>query len=329
MKVTQRADGRFMLKVTKDGKTKYLYGKSDKDVMAKYVEFQTTSISNDKLTLKELSDLWLKSTQTKNAPSSVKNNISILNNHILPEYSGFQVAKIKPIHVQDIINKITQEGKYNTAQKAYNILHSMFELAINNDYILKNPTRTVKIPKYEIETKEALTDQEKEIIENSTSKYRDFFTFLLYTGLRRGEICALTWDDIDFDNKKIVVSKSIDFSTSNQGALKSTKNYKPRNIPLLNKTADILASIPHTSQYVFTNQHGKRLTEVSLRRMLDSFKKDTGLNFSLHQLRHTFCTILYYSGISSKKAQQIMFHGRPTHISRKNWYLVCKVPISW
>ena len=50
------------------------------------------------------------------------------------------------------------------------------------------------------------------------------------------------------------------------------------------------------------------LSDIAIKRMLESFRKDTGLNFSLHQLRHTFCTILYYSGISSKKAQEIMGH---------------------
>ena len=147
------------------------------------------------------------------------------------------------------------------------------------------------------------------ILEKSENKYSDFFTLLLYSGLRKGEVTALTWDDIDFKNNIIKVNKSVTF-IHNQPQLKSTKNGKSRNIPMLDKTREILERRfnERHSKYVFYKKDYNMLSDIAIKRMLESFRKDTGLNFSLHQLRHTFCTILYYSGISSKKAQEIMGH---------------------
>lgn len=119
----------------------------------------------------------------------------------------------------------------------------------------------------------------------------------------------MTWDNIDFDKNLITVKNSASFIT-NQGTIKSTKNGDVRIIPMLDKTRKILECRKNIreSNYIFYKQDCNMLSDISIKRMLESFKKDTGLNFTLHQLRHTFCTMLYYSGISSKKAQQIMGH---------------------
>lgn len=131
--------------------------------------------------------------------------------------------------------------------------------------------------------------------------------FCYILGLRRGEIACLTWDDVDFAHNTITIDKACDYS-QNKPQIKSTKNGKARVIPILDIIRPILNSRfkESHSKYVFHKADNTILTESAIRRMLDIFKREVGFEFSLHQLRHTYCTMLYYSGVSSKKAQQLM-----------------------
>lgn len=253
--------------------------------------------------------MWFDLIQKKNSPATKKRNQGILDNYIYPELGHIPLKDLKAYHIQNMINKQLESGKTDTVRKTLQIIKSLLNLAIDNDFVAKNVANSIKIPTFRRKEKKPLSKEERLILENTTNKYRDFFVFLLYTGLRKGEITALTWDDINFDKNCIRVNKSASF-ISNKGTLKSTKNGDERIIPILNKTREILERRKDNKQskYIFCKKDGNMLSDIAIKRMLQSFRKDTGLEFTLHQLRHTFCTILYYSGISSKKAQQIMGH---------------------
>lgn len=313
-KYTKRSDGRYVASVTTDGKRKYIYAKSQKELDIKLTEIKSLchkglSLSNETITIKKLSNMWFDLIQKKNTLATQKRNRGILDNYICPQLGHIPLKDLKSYHIQNMINSLLENGKTDTVRKTLQILKSMLNLAVDNDFVIKNVATPVKIPTFRRKEKKILTKEERITVENSNNKYRDFFVFLLYTGLRKGEIATLTWEDVDLSKNLITVRNSASF-ISNQGAIKSTKNGDERNIPILNKTHEILERRKHTakSKYVFYKQDCNMLSDIAIKRMLESFKKDTGLNFTLHQLRHTFCTMLYYSGISSKKAQQIMGH---------------------
>lgn len=313
-KYTKRSDGRYVASITMNGKKKYIYARSQKELDIKLTEtkslcYKGISLSNETMTIKKLSDMWFDLIQKKNTPATQKRNRGILDNYICPQLGHIPLKDIKSYHIQNLINSQLETGKTDTVRKTLQIIKSILNLAVDNDFIVKNVANPVKMPTFRRKDKKILSKEERAIIENSNNKYRDFFTFLLYTGLRKGEIAALTWDNIDFDKNLITVKNSASFIT-NQGTIKSTKNGDERIIPMLDKTRKILERRSHNSKskYIFYKQNLDMLSDIAIKRMLESFKKDTGLEFTLHQLRHTFCTMLYYSGISSKKAQQIMGH---------------------
>ena len=276
---------------------------------AKSLYYKGVSLFNEAITVKKLGNMWFDLIQKKNSPATKKRNQGILENYIYPELGHIPLKDLKAYHIQGMINNQLESGKTDTVRKTLQIIKAMLNLAVDNDFVTKNVANSIKMPTFRRKEKKSLSKEERFIIENSTNKYRDFFVFLLYTGLRKGEVTALTWDNIDFEKNRIIVNKSASF-ISNKGTLKSTKNGDERNIPILNKTREILErhKAEKQSKYVFCKKDKNMLSDVAIKRMLESFKKDTGLDFTLHQLRHTFCTILYYSGISSKKAQQIMGH---------------------
>lgn len=294
-------------------KRKYVYGKTKQELESKFLELKIlynkgTVIENDSMTIHQLGELWFKQTQFNNEESTKKRNRGILENYIYPNLGHIYVKNLKTHHVQAMIIDMLATKK-DTVRKTLQVIKSILNIAVNNDFVAKNVAQSIKIPTFKSQEKRPLSLEEQLKIENSTNKYKDFFVFLLYTGLRKGEIAALTWDDIDFKNNLIKVNKAISFDT-NKGTKKGTKTDANRIIPILDKIRPILETRANKkeSKYVFYKQDKDQLSDIAIKRMLESFKKETGVEFSLHQLRHTFCTMLYYSGISTKKAQQLMGH---------------------
>lgn len=310
MKITKRKDGRYTTSVQYNNRRKYFTGKDKKEVEARAIEYMSLhnkgiELSNEGVPFYVLCEEWYKLTQLKNAKSTQKRVRGLLDNYIIKELGDIPIKHIKAFHVQQMLNDI-QASHTDTTRKVFQITKSILNYAVNNDYCIKNVANACVINKYESKKRNILTKEKIYKLENSTNKYKDFFVFLLYTGLRRGEIAGLKWEDIDFKNNEIHVQRSMSF-LNNQGSLKSTKTGKNRIVPILDKTRQILER-QSKSTYVFNKQDGNHLTESAIDRMHESILKDTGLNFKLHELRHTFCTILYYAGVSSIQASEIMGH---------------------
>lgn len=313
MKITRRKDGRYTTSVQFNGKRKYFIGTDKDEVEAKAIEYvdlhnKGIELSGEGILVSKLADEWFNLYQRKNAESTQKRVQGILDNYIKKELGHIPLKYLKAHHVQKMLNEI-QESHTDTTRKVFQITKSILEFAVNNDYCVKNVAKSCTINHYKSGERKILTQDEINILENSRNKYKDFFVFILYTGLRRGEVAALKWNDIDLENKEIHVSKSMSF-LQNKGKLKSTKTNKVRTIPILDKTLKILKSRKKqtNSMYVFSKSDGSNLSESAIDRMHESILKDTGLNFKLHELRHTFCTILYYAGVSSIHAADIMGH---------------------
>lgn len=313
MKITKRKDGRYATSVQFNGKRKYFIGTDKNKVEAEAIEYVSLhnkgiELSGEGILISKLADEWFNLYQKKNAKSTQKRVRGILDNYIIKELGHIPLKYLKAHHVQKMLNDI-QESHTDTTRKVFQIMKAMLEFAVNNDYCVKNVAKACSIKKYESKKRDILSKEEIKLLESTDNKYKDFFVFLLYTGLRRGEIAGLKWSDINFKNKEIHVSRSMSFIT-NKGELKSTKTNKSRIVPILDKTQEILQRQKHNtnSLFVFSKADGSNLTESAIDRMHESILKSTGLNFRLHELRHTFCTILYYSGVSSIQASQIMGH---------------------
>ena len=131
--------------------------------------------------------------------------------------------------------------------------------------------------------------------------------------MRREEITALTLNDIDLNNKTISINKAVSFA-SNQPKIKETKNKKSRIVPILDLIYDdvkkcINEAKENNYNYLFVKQtDNKMLTQEAIRCMTASICKDLGFTFTPHQLRHSYCTMLYYSGIKIKETQNLMGH---------------------
>jgi integrase len=142
-----------------------------------------------------------------------------------------------------------------------------------------------------------------------------------YAGLRRGELVVLRWRDIDFVGRKIVVRRALSADTE----LRSTKSRRAREVPLPAQAAGALDRLSRRGEftgpddYVFANRFGRRLDPSALRRRFERARDAAGLEpLRLHDLRHTYGSLLVAGGIDLSSVKAAMGH---SHLSTTERYL--------
>lgn len=342
-KYKKRDDGRFTATITigkkPDGspKRKFVYAYSqaelDKKITELKINFYKGTLADDTMTFEEWSEMWSEVTMKNKAYGTKKENSYLLNKHINPNIGHMKLKDIKPLHIKEIITTMQDNGITETTNKVLKLIRRIFKDAIANDIVYKNPAENIKKIKYAKNEKKPLTAYEDSLLlqVGKQHKYGLFMLIMRYAGLRREEVVALTKDDIDFKNKFILVNKAVTFQ-HNQPVLKTTKNKKSRKVDLPDILVPLLKKHIANSEYYLFTKCGKPneiASESALKCWLDSFLYACNLlheaqqkninpdfklddtnkfKFTFHQLRHSYCTMLYYAGVKIKKAQELMGH---------------------
>ena len=255
------------------------------------------------------------------------------------DYKGGLLAKTKlndilPSHIQPAINELYKKnpstGKTTakkTLQRYIRALSNVFEFARKERaYNFCNPCEDLKIPKNSVaKTRTSINKHTIQLILTTEHRAKLPACIMLLAGLRRGELTALTWFDIDFKNKIINVNKSYDFK---QCELKETKTKAGmRKIPMNDFLCNLLLEAKKNSKgsYIVQKVYGGRMTETAWKRLFESYMEalrvadgadESSLcfadecfeEFTAHQLRHTYCSMLQWSGVDIKTAQELMGH---------------------
>lgn len=341
----QRADGRYMVRVyigLKDGKRtyKYAYGKNQKEADIKAEKIKASlrkgvdvSASND--SFKVWAEYWLASKRhevSTDRHSSLQTRSAVW----IDALGNAQITQIKPFELQTILfsiaakNPNTNEPMAKKTIRGYiQVIKSIFDFARENRIIEYNPALNLKLPQTAKETvkRRALTAEERKRVREFEHRAKPSAMLMMMSGLRRGEATALQWNDIDFKNNKISVTKSYDFKTKE---FKAPKNGKARVVDVPRMLIDYLKTLPKISPFVLTNARGSMMTADSWKRLYQSYMLDLNIKygfngsinkhannvdvpmviatFTPHELRHTFCTIMFESGIDAMTAKEQMGH---------------------
>ncbi|MDD5203022.1 MAG: site-specific integrase, partial [Sulfurimonas sp.] len=165
---------------------------------------------------------------------------SSVKNHILPHFSDKLVIHIKPIEIKKFQDAMVEKGlKKESVQLARILLKEVFDLAILSETIAINPVTMVGMPKinYKKEKQKPFTMDEIDLIlSTATGQLKNFLGLSFFTGMRSGELLALSWSDIDLVSDTISIDKTIAQGIINSAKTKSSE----RDIEILPKAKEFL-----------------------------------------------------------------------------------------
>lgn len=344
--ISQRKDGiwtgRVYLGRSLDGKQKVkaVYGKTEKEVKRRIKEVKEELMKNDsiffsRLLFSELLINWIHSVKKYELKPSSFDRLEItVNNNILPYLGHLHLSDIKPFDIQQFINQLTEKGySYSTIKKAYNAINASLKMALEMDYIKKNPCTGIRLPKQIKREKsdiEFFKDEEvEEIVTSAIYQYKTgrymykhgyAIIILLNTGMRVGELLALKWHNVDFEERQIYIEETrgqiIDRTESEHRYTvidRSTKTQSScRYVPINAKTEEALLyfkRLGYNSTYVMANSDNSVITYRNLFRVLSNILEANNITHgSLHTLRHTFATRLFRNGVDIKVISELLGH---------------------
>lgn len=307
---TPRPDGRFATSVHvgegNNKKLKIIYGKSQKELKDKVADIKKAGVK-EVHNFKVLLDEWLKEKEKTVRFTTFENYVLFAKK--LYRFYDENVLAIIPAELQKLINSMHASGYSKSSLKHTRfVFSSVIDHAISKNIKVVNFSKQVKLPKdAAVQDRKPLTEEEFEIVINSIALPFGLFAFLgMFTGLRRGELLALKWNDIDFEKQIISISKSVNLKNRSEISIPKTKS-SIRVVPIMNNVADVLLKNKQNNDY-FVFGGKTPLTLSMFRRRWDKYLKSAGLAITPHQLRHSYATILYKAKIDPKTAQGLLGH---------------------
>lgn len=251
-------------------------------------------------------------------PSTYVSYEGILRLHLIPAFGELSLNRITGAHIQSFLaKKVSSEGL--TPKSVVNILvplKEMFKHAIHWGYLRHDPTRAIRRPRVEREEMDFLNIEEIALFLNHVRPdcYSLFLTAIL-TGMRRGELLALQWGDIDWHSSQICVRRSL-----YKGAFVSPKSQNGvRRIimsPTLQRSLEQhrLLGVRSESDLVFCGGDGHPLDPDNfVKREFHPALVRAGLRrIRFHDLRHTFASLLIANGENIKFVQYQLGHASAT-----------------
>ena len=318
--IRQRSDGKWELRITIgkkiDGKPirKSLYGDKQSDVKLKYKEYlKNTEMPVDKTaTVKEWALFWLEVyKKDKISYKGYYNYTLYINKHIIPEIGHLSLEQVRPAHIQKLFQE-KQHFSYSAKNHVRMILRSMFKSAVKNNLCKSNPTEDIVIQR-KVQSSPAIFTAEdiSDILEAAkTHKYGFYVQALLYSGMRIGELLALRWRDIDFDNDTIHIHSALARS-ENGNAIKSTKTGRERYIGINENFKEILTAQHENAaeEFIVSTKNNSFVTLPQFNSRYRKFFKDNNLRYlSPHKCRHTYATFLIKGGVDLRTVQTLLGH---------------------
>lgn len=275
-----------------------------KRVTIGYFENKTTAMEalgkhiynpNEKLTFGNVYEMWSKKHFEKVSPDRArdikyryKNHIHILEKDCISE--------ITLQRLQSFIDKLELSSGSVSSIKA--ILNMVFDYAVKNDFISKNPVKFVELKKYKkVQIKKEITDIELQLLwDNLDIYYADVILILIYTGMRVSEFINLRKDDINLSKNVIYISKS----KTEAGV---------RNIPIHNKILPLLINKMKNSKDYLLTINNRKISYSFFRKNFNFVFSTLGMYpHTPHECRHTTATLLSNAGANPISIAKIMGH---------------------
>lgn len=284
-------------------------------------------------------DYWFENYVEKKLKYNTQLNYkNVITKYVKPEIGKYQLQSIGPAKLQELVNKLPSGFGKNLSKHSveiiFTVLKGAFKRAVFPWQLLnRNPMDYVEMPAFESKPKQSrddmkiiTMDQYIKILENTppANSFHVPLVIAFHTGLRRGEVCGLTWDDISFSDQTLSVVRIMlqDKNGIQIGTPKTQASY--RTISIDDMLVDELKKAKkrqmenrlrygkhyYESNFVCTKENGEPVTPNSIKWSASKIKKDLNIEFNFHSLRHTHATMLLEDGVKPKIVQERLGHSR-------------------
>ena len=340
--IRQRPDGRWEGRITVvdpltgQKRRRSVYGDTQSAVRKEMTSIiksvdDGTYIEPSKMTVKQWLDAWMeKYCKPALKPLTYETYQITIRKHITPYIGNMKLQAVRGVHIQDIYNKMTDEGlNGKTVKNTSVLLHKAFGMALKQGYMTTNPVDATELPRVVKKEIVPLSDEEIPLFLTAIndSEYKNAFALSLFTGMRLGEVLGLSWGQVDFKKKEIIVNQQL--QKGKTGACEYyiapyTKNSKPRTIKPPPIAFDYLKdeqakqigyrlragkAWTNPDNLVFTNPLGEHLAFKTYYTRFKKIGASIGRpDLRPHDLRHTFATMSIALGIDDKAVSELLGH---------------------
>ena len=333
----------------------------------------------DRMSFRDLAEKWYQTYANQNISLSIREGYHrMLENLIYPAIGTMPITKIKPLNLQEIYDGLLGKGRSaSTIRNYHKVISSIFKAAYNWNLIEMNPCDRVVLPKITqrynytiwspeqvqlffdaLKTEYTIKYKERHRTDGSgneyavaaydvnrsvSSMYIALYTLLLYTSARRGEVCALTWNDVDFEAHEINIDKAVS-NTHHGQIIKGTKTAAgTRRIYVQDQVLDALRTWKEDQQelslqlgsmwqgysgddydmnYIFIQKDSGKMIYIDtigqkfhdiINAYNETAPKEKQLPvIRLHDLRHTGASLMIANGVDFVTVSKRLGHAKPS-----------------
>lgn len=308
-----------------------------------------------RVTLAEVVERFLTAVAPELSPATTARYEEHWRMHVAPAVGGMPIAALKPAHLAALYAKLRTEpviyrrqskakdgngeerqrlGKplsANSVLRVHRFLHRLIGWAERMNLTARNVARLVDAPKAAPSPARALTAEQVAAVlaASEGSRNHPFFVLAATTGMRRGEIGALTWDAVDFERGVVSVRQAIGEDRRGGRFVKATKTARERVVPLNSRAVAALRShrtaqawekrVSHGAYvdhgFVFADELGGMLDLNRVSRAFSAVAADVGIKakgYSLHSLRHFGATQALVGGVDVRTVAALLGHASPS-----------------
>ena len=250
-----------------------------------------------------------------------------IDNHIKPNIGNIPIEKLTTMDLQKFYRKLLTKGRIErieskdqpkglsakTVRNINQVISSAMDLAVAQKIIPANPTNACALPKIEHQEMQTIPTEQLQVflLEAKATGVYEMYYIELATGLRRGELLGLKWQDIDWKNGVIKVRRQVARVDGQikEAPLKTKNSY--RTVTISQQAIEVLKEQKKKTNdaYVFPSPNGGPISPDSVNNMLKRVLERAGIpKVRFHDLRHTFATIALQNGVDIKTVSGMLGH---------------------
>ncbi len=335
--VYQRADGRWAASISLEGRRFSRYGKTRQEASRKLRELQRNQdqglpVVTAQMLLRDYLVQWLDNIRHRVRPKTFEGYESLIRVHVAPRLGHIKLGKLTPELISKAWSEISTQGKSaSVIEHCHLRLSKALNDAVKRQLIYRNPCQAVSPPRvYRKELRPPSAEAVQRLLETAKdTEYYEAMHTAFYTGLRRGELLALRWCDVDLDMATTSVSRTVYRAKGGRSVFTEPKTAKGKRLVSLTPSSALMLRALRERQEVDGMLQGFQVTKDSLvfrysdgspilpRAFSGAFRKimhRAGLEgYRLHDARHAHATLMLRQGVHPKVVSERLGHPDKHH----------------